>query len=238
MERIYSDTSVLLSYIQHWVEQNDEVLAIIDSTEWDLHSGLTVAEELSSRRDVRRNLYTFLLSESRGGIHTDAEDFSIESMDVDQLPYISPPPTGNDLGHLENLIEKFQNLSSGDLVTLNGDEIEYQGSENNPFFLREYQAEARSRERDIVDSITICQEEYDPDLREKINDEIDNTQDSKVLAEAVEWRYIYSDNQPDKVVTLDRWDMYKKETEINEAISNEKSEHAQLNIVLPSNLVS
>lgn len=235
MERIYSDTSVLLSYIQHWVEQNEEVPKIIESSDWDLHSGLTVGEELSSRRDVRTNLYTLLLSRSRGETPTE-EHSPIESIDVEQLPYISPPPTGNDISHLEELIEKFQNLSSGDFVTLNGDEIEYQGSEDNPFFLREYQAEARSRERTIVDSLSICQEEYDEELKEEINNKIDNSQDSKVLAEAVEWRYVHTDNQPDKVVTLDRWDMYENETEINEAISDVRSEHANLNIIMPAEL--
>jgi hypothetical protein len=235
MERIYTDTSVLLSYIQHWVEQNEAVPEIIESSEWDLHSGLTVDGELSDRRDVRTNLYTLLLSKSRGGTPTE-ESPPIESIEAEQLPYISPPPTDNDLSHLEELIEKFQNLSPGDFVTLNGDEIEYQGSEDNPFFLREYQAEARSRERIIIDSLSICQEEYDKELKDEINNKINNSQDSKVLAEAVEWRYLHSDNQPDKVVTLDRWDMYEKETEINEAIADVRSEHAYLNIMMPSEL--
>jgi len=238
MEKIYSDTSVLLSYIQHWVEQNEAVPEVIESSEWDLHSGLTVAEELSNRRDVRMNLYRLLLSNSRNRTPGAEELSPIESMDVEQLPYVSPPPTNNDISHLEELIERFQNISSGDLVTLNGEEVEYQGSEDNPFFLREYQAEARSRERIITDIISICKEEYDEDLKNEINDRIDNSQDSKVLAEAVEWRYKYSDNQPDKVVTLDWWDMHEKETEINEAISDVKSEHAHLNIMTPSELGS
>lgn len=235
MERIYSDTSVLLSYIQHWIEQNGAVPEIIKSSEWDLHSGLTVGEELSDRREVRTNLYTLLLSRSRGRNPTE-ESSPIESIEAEQLPYISPPPTGNDISHLEELIEKFQNLSPGDFVTLNGEEIEYQGAEDNPFFLREYQAEARSREHTIVDALSICQEEYDEELKDEINNMIDNSQDSKVLAEAVEWRYVYSDNQPHKVVTLDRWDMYEKETEINEAIADVRSEHAHLNIIMPPDL--
>lgn len=236
MERVYTDTSVLLSYIQHWVEQNEAVIDIIDSFEWDLHSGLTVCEELSKRRDVRTNLYTLLLSKSREGNQADGGASPIESMDIDELPYISPPPTDSDTSHLEDLIEKFQNLSPGDFVTLNGDKIEYQGLDDNPFFLREYQAEARSRERALVDSLSICQEEYDNELKDKIDDKINNSNDSKVLAEAVAWRYVYSDNRPDKVVTLDRHDMYNKEYDINEAISDVKSKHAQLNILLPSDL--
>ena len=234
MERIYSDTSVLLSYIQHWIEENEAVPEVIESSTWDLHSGLTVAEELSMRRDVRTNLYTLLLSRSRGGASTECSP--IESIDTGKLPYISPPPTGNDISHLEELIEKFQNISPGDFVTLNGEEIEYQSSDDNPFFLREYQAEARSRERTIANSLSICQEECDKELKDKINKRIDNSQDSKVLAEAVEWRYVYSDNQPDKVVTLDWWDMCENEAEINEVISEVKSEHACLNIILPSEI--
>jgi hypothetical protein len=236
VERIYSDTSVLLSYIQHWVEQNDAVPEIIESSEWDIHSGLTVGEELFSRRDVRTNLYTLLLSRSRGGFPTEEESSPIESMDAEQLPYICPPPTSNDISHLEELIEKFQNLSPGDFVTLNGDEIEYQGSDDNPFFLREYKAEARSRTRTIKDLLSICQEEYDEELKGEINNKIDNSQDSKVLAEAVEWRYVYSENQPNKVVTLDRRDMFEKETEINKAIADVRSEHARLDITMPSGL--
>lgn len=231
MERIYSDTSVLLSYIQHWVERNNSVLGVINSSEHDLHTGLTVHNELLERREVRTNLYKLLLSITRR-----EDSLQIESMDAEQLPYVSPPPTGNDKGHFEDLIKKLQDLSSENTVTIAGEEMEYQGSEDNPFFLREYQAEARSREREILDSISICEKEYDEELKDSIDSVIDNSQDSKVLAEAVEWRYVYSESQPDKLVTLDRWDMCEQETEINEKITDIKSEYANLDIVMPSDI--
>jgi hypothetical protein len=232
MEKIYSDTSVLLSYVQHWIEENDDVPPLIDSDYWDLHSGQTVETEFSKRRNVRSNLYRLLLNKDRQASQ-EAETTPIQSMTAQKLPYVSPPPTRNDRQHFEELIDKFQTLAAGDVTTIGEMEIEYECPEDNAFILREYMAEARSREREINQSLNVFTEGYDDELQMEIDDTIDNEQDSAVLAEAVAWRYAHSDSQPDKVVTLDLGDMYHREVDINHAIAEIKNEHAQLDIVRP-----
>lgn len=238
MEQIYSDTSVLLSYVQHWVEQNEVVLPLVNSENWDLHAGETVESEFSERREVRDNLYRLLLSRGQTGSAGEDTESPIESMDVADLPYVEPPPTSNDFSHFEELIEQFQTLSAGNVATIGGHEIDYQSPEDNAFILREYMAEARSRTRDVNQQLTICEEECDGELKSRLNDIIDNVQDSTVLAEAVAWRYEHSDAQPDKLVTLDLRDMYNQKMSINETISDVKTDYATLDIVRPIDIIS
>ncbi|TKX79029.1 hypothetical protein EXE53_18035 [Halorubrum sp. SD626R] len=215
------------------MEQNDNVMNILRSTDWTLHTGRTAYGELKTRRLVRSEIYKSLLSLSR----TRSDGAGVfETAEMTDLDYISPSPTGNDHSHLDSLTSRFEALSEGSVTSVNDETLEYNSEIDNPFIFREYQAEARSRERELNNVLNICKESYDAELKNKINEQIDNVQDSCVLAEAVKWRYKYTDDQPDKIVTLDKYDMYQMESEINQVIRDTVSRFALLDILYPSEL--
>jgi hypothetical protein len=212
--QLFLDTSILLNYVQVWLEEDEGSVAVVES---DHHKFICtiVKEELDTRCSTRRQIYIDLRKfveqeESQSEVHP---IFNYEVLDFE---YRNPSVavTNNDRDHLRDLQMEFASISDDDKF----------------YELRKFIRSVKSRKRTVDGEVTVYSGNHKPDLVDDINSCIDNHQDSLVLAQGAAWR---NDNSGDTVVTLDYKDMIDKESEINDAIEFHYGPSHRLNIVSP-----
>lgn len=212
--QLFLDTSVLLNYVQVWLEGDDGSVAVVEGNH-DKFIGKTVKGELDTRCSTRRQIYIDLRKfveqeEDQSEVHP---LFNYEVLDFEnQNP--SVPVSDNDRDHLRDLQMEF--------VSIEDDDKFYE--------LRKFIRSVKSRKRKVDGEVTVYPGAHKSDLVDDINSCIDNYQDSLVLAQGAAWR---NDNSGDTVVSLDYGDMIDRESEINDAIEVNYSSSHRLNIVTP-----
>lgn len=212
--QLFLDTSVLLNYVQVWLEGDGGSVAVVES-DHDKFICTTVKEELDTRCSTRRQIYIDLRKfveqeEGQSEVHP---IFNYEVLDFEHRnPSVAV--TDNDRDHLRDLQMEFASIDDDDKF----------------YELRKFIRSVKSRKRTVDREVTVYSRNYKSDLVDDINSCIDNHQDSLVLAQGAAWR---NDNSGDTVVTLDYRDMIDEESEINDAIEIHYSPSHRLNIVSP-----
>lgn len=212
--QLFLDTSVLLNYVQVWLEGDDGSVAVVEGN-YDKFIGETVKGELDTRCSTRRQIYIDLRKfveqeEDQSEVHP---IFNYEVLDFEnQNP--SESVTDNDRDHLRDLQMEFASIDDEDKF----------------YELRKFIRSVKSRKRKVDGEVTVYRGAHKSELADDINSYIDNYQDSLVLAQGAAWR---NDNSGDTVVTLDYGDMIDRESDINDAIEVHYSSSHRLNIVTP-----
>jgi metallophosphoesterase superfamily enzyme len=212
--QLFLDTSVLLNYVQVWLEGDEGSVAIVEGNH-DKFICTTVNEELDTRCSTRRQIYIDLRKfveqkEDESEVHS---IFNYEVLDFEHRNP-SVPVTDNDRDHLRDLQMEFASIDDDDKF----------------YELRKFIRSVKSRKRTVDGEVTVYSGNHKSDLVDDINSCTDNYQDSLVLAQGAAWR---NDNSGDTVVTLDYGDMIDKESEINDTIEVHYSPSHRLNIVSP-----
>jgi hypothetical protein len=213
--QLFLDTSVLLNYVQVWLEGDEGSVAVVEG-DHDKFICTTVNQELNTRCSTRRQIYIDLRKfveqeEDESEVHP---IFNYEVLDFEhQNP--SVPVTDNDRNHLRDLQMEFASIDDDDKF----------------YELRKFIRSVESRKRTVDGEVKVYNGNYNSDLVVDINSCIDNYQDSLVLAQGAAWR---NDNSGDTVVTLDYGDMIDMESEINDAIEAHYGSSHRLNIVSPN----
>lgn len=211
--QLFLDTSVLLNYVQVWLEGDDGSVAIVEG-DYDKFICTTVREELDTRCSTRRQIYIDLRKfveqeEDQSEAHP---IFNYKVLDFENRNP-SVPVTDNDRDHLRDLQMGFASI------------------DDDKFYeLRKFIRSVKSRKRTVDGEVSIYTGSHKSDLVDDIDSCIDNRQDSLVLAQGAAWR---NDNSGDTVVTLDYGDMIDRESDINDAIEFHYSPNHRLNIVSP-----
>lgn len=224
--RISLDTCVLLNYIQIPFEQDQGSEDLLRYEDITRVIGSVVYEELENRRSVRNQVYFDLLCVAES-LDLDSGDMTIpiyefEARDV-ELPDDDLGVTGNDLDHIEDI--QWDLVGAEDQDDLN-DRISD---------LREKIRYMKARRREVDAATKRFKKEYDTQLADAIESEINNRQDAAVIAQTVAWKYDNRDIDPipEILVTLDSKDMLNKEKEINDVIKSIYSVGSTISIKFP-----
>ncbi|MFK5603760.1 hypothetical protein [Haloferax volcanii] len=214
MSQLFLDTSVLLNYVQVWLEGDKGSVAIIEG-DHEKFICTTVNEELDERCSTRRQIYIdlrkFVEQENQSEVHP---IFNYEVLDFENRnPSVSV--TDNDREHLRDLQMGFASIDDEDKF----------------YELRKFIRSVKSRKRTVDTEVTIYTGSHKSDLVDEINSRIENYQDSLVLAQGAAW---HNEGSGDTVVTLDSGDMVDKESDVNDAIELHYTSGHQLNIVPPN----
>lgn len=211
--QLFLDTSVLLNYVQVWLEGDNGSIAVIEG-DCDKFICTTVKEELDERCSTRRQIYIDLRQFVEQEDHTEVHPiFNYEVLDFENRnPPV--PVTDNDREHLLDLQMEFASIDDDDKF----------------YKLRKFIRSVKSRKRAVDEGVTVYSGSHKSDLVDELDSRIDNYQDSLVLAQGATW---CNDNNGDTVVTLDCEDMIDKEEDINEAIELYYTPNHRLNIISP-----
>lgn len=214
---LFVDTSVLLNYVQVWLEGDEGSVAIIEG---DYVKAVCppVDEELETRCKTRRQIYIDLRKfiEREEGDDEDLHPiFNYEIVDFENRNP-SVPVTENDRSHLRDLQMEFASIDDEDKF----------------YELRKFIRSVKARKQTVDSEIIIFDGGYESDLVDEIDSHIDNRQDSLVLAHGAAWRDLKGEEE-DTVVTLDYPDMINRESDINAAIEMFYTSDHHLNIVSP-----
>jgi uncharacterized protein (DUF1330 family) len=211
--KLFLDTSVLLNYVQVWLEGDDGSVAIIEGAH-DKFVSTTVKEELDTRCSTRRQIYIdlqrFVEQENGSEVHP---VFNYEVLDFENRNP-SVPVTENDREHLRDLQMEFASIDDEDKF----------------YELRKFIRSVKSRKRTVDGEIIVYNGDHKSDLVDEIDSRINNYPDSLVLAQGAAW---CNDGSGDTVVTLDYEDMINNESDINDAIELHYTPSHRLNIVSP-----
>lgn len=218
-QELFVDTSVLLNYVQVWLEGDEGSVAIVEGN-YDKTICPPVDDELETRCKTRRQIYIdlqkFVEQEDEEGDDDLHPVFKYKVVDFEgQNP--SVPVSDHDRDHLRDLQMEFASIDDEDKF----------------YELRKFIRSVKTRKRTVDSEITIFDEGYESDLVDEINSRIDHRQDSLVLAHGAAWRDFNGEDE-DTIVTLDYDDMINCESDINGAIEMFYSPNHHLNIVSPS----
>ncbi|XGI83046.1 hypothetical protein ACEU6E_07120 [Halorutilales archaeon Cl-col2-1] len=211
--QLFLDTSVLLNYVQVWLEGDEGSISVIEGRD-DKFISTEVEDEFEMRCSTRGQIYIdlrkFVEQESDSETHP---IFRYEVIDFESRNP-SVKVTDNDRDHLRDLQMEFASIDD----------------ENKFYELRKFIRSVRSRKRTVKKRTKIYTGDHKDELAEDIDSRIDNYQDSIVLAQGAVWCDHCGGNM---VVTLDYRDMIDRESDINDAIEKHYSSEHHLNIIPP-----
>lgn len=212
LEEIFADTCVLLNFVQREWER-DRSMNLIESEEIDVIVSQTVIDELRDvsdrRRDIYEDLIDFLLEDEE----------NIEEYDpADRRVYIGE----NDASHVRNL------------------KMELSALNNRREVLRQVRRFVREAGRRVEYLESVLRDTtIDPlppfDLKLAIDRILDQSADTKIVAEAAAWT---AEGGSGVLVTLDSDDIFEHEEKIVELLATEQGTGWILEFMLPDKVIS
>lgn len=211
---VFTDTSVLLNYVQRGVEP-DYSSSLIDSNQLDIVVGVSVAEEIDSVYDRRFDIYMdfidFLL----------AEEGQIGEYDLGtRRPYFQT----NDREHIRNIQMQLAQLNDRA-------EIQRQLRHLTRMFVRRL-----DHLRDEVIPKSLFDAQPGLTVLFGLEEVIQNDDDRKVIADAALWA-AEGEHDSNVFVTLDRRDILDVIEAINDALCETKDDEWRLQILRPEDLI-
>lgn len=213
-ENVFTDTSVLLNYVQRGVEQ-DRTSALIDSDDVEIVIGVTVADELEKVRNRRGDIYADFLD------YMLKENGKIDDYDpVSRRPYFQE----NDRQHVREIQMQLLQLDNRDTIQRR---------------LRQMVRAAKRRLRYLQEEVVpevLFDEQPGLEVLFGLNDVIANDNDRRVIGDAALWAA--EENASSGIfVTMDKRDIIDAADDINAALREVKDEKWQLVFVFPSDVL-